>query len=223
MNPFLSDNVTNVITITEEEFFMTYKLPELPYAYDALEPYIDEETMHLHHDKHHNTYVTNLNAAIEKHPELGEKTVEELLADFDSVPEDIKTAVRNNGGGHANHSFFWEILAPNAGGEPTGAIKEAIEETFGSFADFKEEFKAAATGRFGSGWAWLVIKDGKLAITSTANQDSPLMEGQTPVLGLDVWEHAYYLKYKNVRPDYINAFWNLINWDKVNEFYANAK
>jgi Fe-Mn family superoxide dismutase len=223
MNPFLSDNVTNVINITEEEFFMTYTLPELPYAYDALEPYIDEETMHLHHDKHHNTYVTNLNAAIEKHPELGEKTVEELLADFDSVPEDIKTAVRNNGGGHANHSFFWEILAPNAGGEPTGAIKEAIEETFGSFADFKEEFKTAATGRFGSGWAWLVIKDGKLAITSTANQDSPLMDGQTPVLGLDVWEHAYYLKYKNVRPDYINAFWNLINWDKVNEFYANAK
>lgn len=223
MNHFLSDNVTYVITITEEEFFMSYTLPDLPYAYDALEPYIDEETMHLHHDKHHNTYVTNLNAAIEKHPELGEKSVEELLADFDSVPEDIKTSVRNNGGGHANHSFFWEILAPNAGGEPTGAIKEAIEETFGSFADFKEEFKTAATGRFGSGWAWLVIKDGKLAITSTANQDSPLMDGQTPVLGLDVWEHAYYLKYKNVRPDYINAFWSVVNWDKVNEFYAKAK
>ncbi|MEQ7180799.1 superoxide dismutase [Enterococcus gallinarum] len=202
---------------------MSYTLPDLPYAYDALEPYIDEETMHLHHDKHHNTYVTNLNAAIEKHPELGEKSVEELLADFDSVPEDIKTAVRNNGGGHANHSFFWEILAPNVGGEPTGAIKEAIEETFGSFADFKEEFKTAATGRFGSGWAWLVIKDGKLAITSTANQDSPLMDGQTPVLGLDVWEHAYYLKYKNVRPDYINAFWSVVNWDKVNDFYAKAK
>lgn len=202
---------------------MSYTLPDLPYAYDALEPYIDEETMHLHHDKHHNTYVTNLNAAIEKHPELGEKSVEELLADFDSVPEDIKTAVRNNGGGHANHSFYWEILAPNAGGEPTGAIKEAIEETFGSFADFKEEFKTAATGRFGSGWAWLVIKDGKLAITSTANQDSPLMDGQTPVLGLDVWEHAYYLKYKNVRPDYINAFWSVVNWDKVNDFYAKAK
>ncbi|MCR1945399.1 superoxide dismutase [Enterococcus gallinarum] len=202
---------------------MSYTLPDLPYAYDALEPYIDEETMHLHHDKHHNTYVTNLNAAIEKHPELGEKSVEELLADFDSVPEDIKTAVRNNGGGHANHSFFWEILAPNAGGEPTGAIKEAIEETFGSFDDFKEEFKTAATGRFGSGWAWLVIKDDKLAITSTANQDSPLMDGQTPVLGLDVWEHAYYLKYKNVRPDYINAFWSVVNWDKVNDFYAKAK
>lgn len=201
---------------------MTYTLPDLPYAYDALEPYIDEETMHLHHDKHHNTYVTNLNAAIEKHPELGEKTVEEVLADFSSVPEDIQTAVRNNGGGHANHTFFWEILGPNAGGEPTGAIKEAIEETFGSFEDFKEEFKTAATGRFGSGWAWLVVKDGKLAITSTANQDSPLMDGQTPVLGLDVWEHAYYLKYKNVRPDYINAFWSVVNWDKVNEYFAKA-
>lgn len=201
---------------------MTYTLPDLPYAYDALEPYIDEETMHLHHDKHHNTYVTNLNAAIEKHPELGEKTVEELLADFSSVPEDIQTAVRNNGGGHANHTFFWEILGPNAGGEPTGAIKEAIEETFRSFEDFKEEFKTAATGRFGSGWAWLVVKDGKLAITSTANQDSPLMDGQTPVLGLDVWEHAYYLKYKNVRPDYINAFWSVVNWDKVNEYFAKA-
>lgn len=202
---------------------MSYTLPDLPYAYDALEPYIDEETMHLHHDKHHNTYVTNLNAAIEKHPELAEKSVEELLTDFDSVPEDIKTAVRNNGGGHANHSFFWEILAPNAGGEPTGAIKEAIETTFGSFDKFKDEFKTAATGRFGSGWAWLVVKDGKLAVTSTANQDSPLMEGQTPVLGLDVWEHAYYLKYKNVRPDYINAFWSVVNWDKVNEHFANAK
>ncbi|MGF1997717.1 superoxide dismutase [Enterococcus casseliflavus] len=201
---------------------MTYTLPDLPYAYDALEPYIDEETMHLHHDKHHNTYVTNLNAAIEKHPELGEKTVEELLADFSSVPEDIQTAVRNNGGGHANHTFFWEILGPNAGGEPTGAIKEAIEETFGSFEVFKEEFKTAATGRFGSGWAWLVVKDGKLAITSTANQDSPLMDGQIPVLGLDVWEHAYYLKYKNVRPDYINAFWSVVNWDKVNEYFAKA-
>ena len=201
---------------------MTYTLPDLPYAYDALEPYIDEETMHLHHDKHHNTYVTNLNAAIEKHPELGEKTVEELLADFSSVPEDIQTAVRNNGGGHANHTFFWEILGPNAGGEPTGTIKEAIEETFGSFEDFKEEFKTAATGRFGSGWVWLVVKDGKLAITSTANQDSPLMDGQTPVLGLDVWEHAYYLKYKNVRPDYINAFWSVVNWDKVNEYFAKA-
>ncbi|EMF0147956.1 superoxide dismutase [Enterococcus hirae] len=202
---------------------MTYTLPDLPYAFDALEPYIDEETMHLHHDKHHNTYVTNLNAAIEKHPELGEKTIEELLSDMDVVPTDIKTAVRNNGGGHANHSFFWKIMAPNAGGEPTGAIKEAIDEAFGDFATFKEEFKKAAAGRFGSGWAWLVMENGKLAITSTANQDSPLMEGKTPILGLDVWEHAYYLKYKNVRPDYIEAFWNVVNWEEVNNQLSTAK
>ena len=202
---------------------MTYTLPDLPYAFDALEPYIDEETMHLHHDKQHITYVTNLNAAIEKHPELGEKTIEELLSDMDAVPTDIKTAVRNNGGGHANHSFFWKIMAPNAGGEPTGAIKEAIDEAFGDFATFKEEFKKAAAGRFGSGWAWLVMENGKLAITSTANQDSPLMEGKTPILGLDVWEHAYYLKYKNVRPDYIEAFWNVVNWEEVNNRLSSAK
>ena len=202
---------------------MTYTLPDLPYAFDALEPYIDEETMHLHHDKHHNTYVTNLNAAIEKYPELGEKSVEELLSDMDAIPTDIKTAVQNNGGGHANHSFFWKIMAPNAGGEPKGEIKEAIDEAFGDFATFKEEFKKAAAGRFGSGWAWLVLEDGKLAITSTANQDSPLMTGQTPILGLDVWEHAYYLKYKNVRPDYIAAFWNVVNWDEVNKQFAAAK
>lgn len=202
---------------------MTYTLPELPYAYDALEPYIDVETMHLHHDKHHNTYVTNLNAAIEKHPELGEKSVEDLISDMNAIPEDIRTAVRNNGGGHANHTFFWEIMAPNAGGQPTGAIKEAIDETFGSFDKMKAAFKTAATGRFGSGWAWLVVNNGKLEITSTPNQDSPLMDGQTPVLGLDVWEHAYYLKYKNVRPDYIEAFWNVVNWDKVNELFAAAK
>lgn len=202
---------------------MTYTLPDLPYAYDALEPYIDKETMHLHHDKHHNTYVTNLNAAIEKYPELGEKTIEELLSDMDAIPTDIKTAVRNNGGGHANHSFFWEIMAPNAGGEPKGEIKEAINEAFGDFSSFKEEFKKAAAGRFGSGWAWLVMENGKLAITSTANQDSPLMEGKTPILGLDVWEHAYYLKYKNVRPDYIAAFWNVINWDEVNKRFEAAK
>ncbi|MCB5954643.1 superoxide dismutase [Enterococcus sp. CWB-B31] len=199
---------------------MTYTLPDLPYAYDALEPNIDSETMHLHHDKHHNTYVTNLNAAIEKYPELGEKSVEELIAAIDSIPEDIRTAVRNNGGGHANHSFFWEIMSPNGGGEPTGAIKDAIDEAFGSFDTFKEEFKAAATGRFGSGWAWLVVNNGKLEIMSTPNQDSPLMEGKTPVLGLDVWEHAYYLKYKNVRPDYIAAFWNVINWDKINKYFT---
>ena len=202
---------------------MTYTLPDLPYAYDALEPAIDVETMHLHHDKHHNTYVTNLNAAIDKHPELGEKTVEELIADIDGLPEDIRVAVRNNGGGHANHSFFWEILAPNAGGEPTGDLKEAIDASFGSFDKLKEEFKAAATGRFGSGWAWVIVEDGKLKVVSTANQDSPLMEGKTPVLGLDVWEHAYYLKYKNVRPEYIDAFWSLVNWDQANKNFLSAK
>ena len=201
---------------------MTYTLPTLPYAYDALEPHFDAETMHLHHEKHHNTYVTNLNAAIEKHPELGEKTIEALVADLANVPADIRGAVQNNGGGHANHSFFWEILAPNAGGEPTGAIKAAIDEAFGSFDAFKEQFKAAGLGRFGSGWAWLVVADGKLAITSTANQDSPLTDGATPVLGLDVWEHAYYKKYSNLRPSYVDAFWNLVNWDKVNEHFASA-
>ena len=202
---------------------MTYQLPKLPYGYDALEPYIDVETMHLHHEKHHNTYVTNLNAAIEKHPELGSKSIEELIADIDALPEDIRTAVRNNGGGHANHTFFWEIMAPKAGGEPVGELKTAIDEAFGSFTDFKAKFKAAATTRFGSGWAWLVLKDGKLEIISTPNQDSPLMEGLTPILGLDVWELAYYLNYRNVRPDYVDAFWNVVNWDKVNELYLAAK
>ena len=202
---------------------MSYSLPKLPYAYDALEPHIDELTMHLHHEKHHNTYVTNLNAAIEKHPELGEKDIDTLVAELDAVPEDIRTAVRNNGGGHANHTFFWEIMAPNAGGEPTGEIKEAIDKTFGSFDQFKTDFAAAATGRFGSGWAWLVVNDGKLEIMSTPNQDSPLTEGKTPVLGLDVWEHAYYKKYSNVRPDYIKAFWNVVNWDEVNKRYNAAK
>ena len=202
---------------------MAYTLPDLPYGYDALEPYIDVETMHLHHDKHHNTYVTNLNAAIEKYPELGEQSIEELMKNLNEVPEDIRTAVRNNGGGHANHSFLWKIMAPNAGGEPTGAIKDAIDQAFGSFEKMKEEFKTAATGRFGSGWAWLVLNNGKLEITSTANQDSPLTDGKTPIIGLDVWEHAYYLKYKNVRPDYIAAFWDVVNWDQANENLANAK
>ena len=202
---------------------MAYTLPDLPYGYDALEPYIDVETMHLHHDKHHNTYVTNLNAAIEKYPELAEQSVEELVTNLNEVPEDIRTAVRNNGGGHANHSFFWKIMAPNAGGAPTGAIKEAIDEAFGSFEKMKEEFKTAATGRFGSGWAWLVLNNGKLEITSTANQDNPLTDGKTPIIGLDVWEHAYYLKYKNVRPDYIAAFWDVVNWDQANENLAATK
>ncbi|MFC4651928.1 superoxide dismutase [Lactococcus nasutitermitis] len=205
---------------------MTYTLPELPYAYDALEPFFDEETMRLHHDKHHNTYVTNLNAAIEKHPELFDKTVKELVADLANVPEDIRGAVRNNGGGHLNHSQFWLWLRPNTDGSSNHAdaeIGDAIAKEFGNFEAFKAEFKAAATGRFGSGWAWLVVdKDGKLKITSTANQDNPITDGLTPVLGLDVWEHAYYLKYRNVRPDYIEAFFNLVNWDKVNELYAAA-
>ncbi|MEG0255866.1 MAG: superoxide dismutase [Vagococcus sp.] len=202
---------------------MTYTLPELPYAYDALEPHIDELTMKLHHDKHHNTYVTNLNAAIEKHPELGSKSIEELVTNLNDVPEDIRMAVRNNGGGHANHTFFWEIMGPNGGGEPTGAIKGAIESAFGSYEDFKTAFQAAAVGRFGSGWAWLVDNDGKLEIMSTPNQDSPLTEGKTPLLGIDVWEHAYYKKYSNVRPDYIKAFYNVINWDEVNKRYAAIK
>nr|WP_321293596.1 superoxide dismutase [uncultured Trichococcus sp.] len=202
---------------------MAFTLPALPYAYDALTPYIDEETMHLHHEKHHNAYITNVNAALEKHPELADKTIEELLADLNSIPEDIRTAVRNNGGGHANHSLFWTVLAPNAGGEPTGVVKDGIEEAFGSFDAMKEKFSAAAAGRFGSGWAWLVVSDGKLEITSTPNQDSPISEGKTPILGLDVWEHAYYLNYKNVRPEYIKAFWNLVNWDEVNRRLAATK
>lgn len=202
---------------------MTYQLPKLPYAYDALEPTIDEETMHLHHEKHHNTYVTNLNAALEKHPELPEKSIEDLLAGINEVPADIRQAVINNGGGHANHSFFWKIMTPNGQESPVGELKEAIDATFGSFDEFKAQFKAAAASRFGSGWAWLVVDNGKLAIISTPNQDSPLMEGKTPVVGLDVWEHAYYLNYRNVRPNYIDAFWNVVNWEQANENYLAAK
>ncbi len=201
---------------------MAHQLPPLPYDYAALEPNIDEQTMRIHHDKHHAAYVTNLNAALEKAPNLQDKSIEELLSDIGSVPEDIRTAVRNNGGGHANHTLFWEIMGPNGGGEPTGAIGEAITSTFGSFSAFKEQFAKAATTRFGSGWAWLVSKNGTLSITSYPNQDSPLMEGQVPILGLDVWEHAYYLKYQNRRPDYITAWWNAINWDAVNERFSKA-
>lgn len=202
---------------------MTYTLPDLPYAYDALEPTIDEETMHLHHDKHHAGYVTKTNKALENHPELAKLSIEDLMKKLDSVPEDIKTAVRNNGGGHANHSLFWEILSPNGGGEPTGELADAINKTFGDFESFKEEFSAAATGRFGSGWAWLVVSDGKLDVINTLNQDSPYSEGKTPILGLDVWEHAYYLNYQNKRPEYVKAFWNVVNWDEVAKRYSNAK
>lgn len=200
---------------------MAIILPELPYAYDALEPYIDAETMTLHHDKHHATYVANANAALEKHPELGDD-LEVILAELDKIPADIRQAVINNGGGALNHSLFWELLSPEKQ-EPTADVLAAIEEAFGSFEDFKTAFTQAATTRFGSGWAWLVVnKDGKLEVTSTANQDTPLSEGKKPILGLDVWEHAYYLKYHNVRPDYIKAFFDIINWAKVAELYQAA-
>ena len=202
---------------------MAFELPQLPYAYDALEPHIDKETMNIHHTKHHNTYVTNLNAAIEGNQDLQNKSIEELVANLDAVPEAIRTAVRNNGGGHANHSLFWTILSPTGGGAPTGELADAISAKFGSFDAFKEEFAKAATTRFGSGWAWLVVNNGELEVTSTPNQDSPLSEGKTPVLGLDVWEHAYYLNYQNRRPDYIGAFWNVVNWEEVAKRYAAAK
>lgn len=202
---------------------MAFELPELPYAYDALEPHIDKETMNIHHTKHHNTYVTKLNDAVAGKADLESKSVEDLVANLDAVPEDIRTAVRNNGGGHANHSFFWKTLSPDGGGAPTGELADAISAEFGSFDTFKEKFAAAAAGRFGSGWAWLVLNNGKLEITSTPNQDSPLSEGKTPILGLDVWEHAYYLKYQNKRPDYISAFWNVVNWSAVNDLYTAAK
>ncbi|HBJ9294507.1 TPA: superoxide dismutase [Listeria monocytogenes] len=202
---------------------MTYELPKLPYTYDALEPNFDKETMEIHYTKHHNTYVTKLNEAVAGHPELASKSVEELVANLDSVPEDIRGAVRNHGGGHANHTLFWSILSPNGGGAPTGNLKAAIESEFGTFDEFKEKFNAAAAARFGSGWAWLVVNDGKLEIVSTANQDSPLSDGKTPVLGLDVWEHAYYLKFQNRRPEYIDTFWNVINWDGANKRFDAAK
>jgi superoxide dismutase, Fe-Mn family len=198
---------------------MPYELPPLPYAHNALEPFIDEQTMQIHHGKHHQTYVNNLNAALEKYPEHQGKPIEQLIADLNAIPEDIRTAVRNNGGGHANHTFFWTIMAPNAGGVPTGRIAEAIDAKFGSFDGFKEAFAKAATTRFGSGWAWLIKSGNGVDVTSTANQDSPLMEGKTPLLGIDVWEHAYYLKYQNKRPDYIAAWWNVVNWDAVNKAF----
>lgn len=201
---------------------MAIILPDLPYAYDALEPQIDKETMTLHHDKHHATYVANANAALEKHPEIGEDLVA-LLSDVSAIPEDIRQALINNGGGHLNHALFWELLSPEKT-EITSEVASAIDEAFGSFDAFKEKFTAAATGRFGSGWAWLVVnKEGKLEVTSTANQDTPISEGKQPILGLDVWEHAYYLNYRNVRPNYIKAFFEIINWKKVDELYKAGK
>jgi superoxide dismutase, Fe-Mn family len=200
-----------------------FKLPPLPYAFDALEPYIDAKTMEIHHDKHHGTYVNNLNKALEGHADLQKLSIEELLRGIERVPETIRTAVRNNGGGHANHSMFWTIMKKGGGGEPKGAVAEAITSAFGSFADFKAKFNDAATKRFGSGWAWLLMSGGKLVIESAANQDSPLMESKKPVMGLDVWEHSYYLKYQNRRPEYIEAWWNVVNWDQINQNLAAAK
>lgn len=203
---------------------MPHELPPLPYGYDALEPNIDARTMEIHYTKHHQGYVNNLNAALEKHPELDKKSVEDLLKDLNSIPEDIRTAVRNNGGGHANHSMFWPTMSPDGGGEPEGELADAIISTFGSFSDFKDQFSKAAAGRFGSGWAWLCLdRGGKLTITSTPNQDNPLSDGLRPVFGLDVWEHAYYLKYQNRRPEYISAWWNVVNWKQVAKNYSAAK
>ena len=200
---------------------MAHELPPLPYPYDALEAAIDQQTMQIHHDKHHATYVNNLNAALEKYPDLQGKSPEELIKDLNSVPEDIRTAVRNNGGGHVNHTMFWQIMGPN-GGEPSGALAEAIKSQFGSLDDFKKQFQEAGAKRFGSGWVWLVKDGGALKITSTANQDNPIMEGQTPILGNDVWEHAYYLRYQNLRPKYLEAWWNVVNWDEVNKRFQSA-
>ena len=202
---------------------MAYEVPALPYDYAALEPHIDAETMKLHHDKHHQAYVNNLNAAIEKHPDLAKHAAEDLLRNLNNIPEDIRTAVRNNGGGHVNHTMFWSIMKPGGGGEPTGKIAEQIKKDFGDFATFKTQFNQAAAKQFGSGWGWLIWDGGKLAITTSANQDSPLSQGKYPILGNDVWEHAYYLKYQNRRPDYLAAWWNTANWDEINKRFEQAQ
>ena len=201
-----------------------FKLPDLPYAFNALEPHIDAKTMEIHHDKHHAAYTNKLNEALEKHAPLQSKSIEELLRSIDTIPEDIRGAVRNNGGGYANHALFWEIMSPNGGGEPGGALGDAIKQKFGSFQDFRAKVSNAGATQFGSGWAWLVVDgSGKLDVYSTPNQDSPYMKGHTPILGVDVWEHAYYLKYQNRRPDYLEAWWNTVNWDEVAKRYASAK
>lgn len=202
---------------------MAFEVPPLPYAYEALEPHIDSQTMHLHHDKHHQAYVTNLNAALEKAPELQGKSAEDILRNLNAVPEAVRTAVRNNGGGHVNHSMFWAIMGPNAGGTPTGAIADAIKNTFGDFAQFQEKFNDAGLKQFGSGWAWLALGNGGLQVVATPNQDSPLSQGLHPIMGNDVWEHAYYLKYQNRRGDYLKAWWNVVNWAEINKRYAAAK
>jgi superoxide dismutase, Fe-Mn family len=202
---------------------MAFVLPPLPYAFDALEPSIDALTMEIHHDRHHNTYVTNLNGAIEKHPELADRTIEQLLGDLDAVPEDIRAVVRNSGGGHLNHSIFWTIMGPGGGGDPTGAVADAIEDAFGGFAAFKDAVTKAAVGQFGSGWGWAFLSDGKLTVKGFPNQDNPISQGGAPILGVDVWEHAYYLKYQNKRPDYVAAWWNTVNWAAVNDRLAAAR
>jgi len=202
---------------------MAYTLPPLPYPNNALEPYIDAMTMEIHHDRHHKAYVDNVNKALEGHPNLANKPIEQLLREINQVPENIRTAVRNNGGGHANHTMFWEIMKPKGGGKPAGGLDEAIRSTFTDFGSFQQQLKQAAMGRFGSGWAWLVFANGKLQITSTANQDSPFMDNQRPILGIDVWEHAYYLKYQNKRADYIDAWWNTLNWQAIGKRFAEAK
>jgi Fe-Mn family superoxide dismutase len=199
---------------------MAHQLPPLPYDFAALEPHIDAQTMQIHHGKHHATYVNNLNAALEKHPDLQSKSIEDLVRDLSKVPEDIRTAVRNNGGGHLNHSMFWQIMGPKGGGAPSGALGDAIKSAFGSFDSFKEQFAKAGVGRFGSGWAWLIVTGGKLSIESTPNQDNPIMEGKKAIAGLDVWEHAYYLKYQNRRADYITAWWNVVNWAEVGKRFG---
>jgi Fe-Mn family superoxide dismutase len=200
-----------------------FSLPELPYEYNALEPHIDARTMEIHHQKHHGTYVTKLNEAIEKHAEWQGKSIEELLRSIDDLPDSIRTVVRNNGGGHANHSLFWEIMSPNGGGDPTGGVGEAIQSAFGDFNAFREKFAAAAAGRFGSGWVWLIASGGGVELVDLPNQDNPLMQGSTPILGLDVWEHAYYLNYQNRRPDYVKAWWNVVNWAAVEKRFQAAK
>ena len=199
---------------------MAHEVPPLPYDYNALEPHIDEQTMRIHHDKHHAAYVTNLNAALEKHPNLQQKSIDDLIRGINTVPEETRTAVRNNGGGHSNHTMFWELMGPGKGGAPAGALGAAINSAFSTFDSFKEQFAKAGAGRFGSGWVWLIDAGGKLVIESSANQDSPLMEGKKAILGLDVWEHAYYLKYQNRRPDYITAWWNVVNWDAVSKRFG---
>jgi len=202
---------------------MAFELPQLPYAFDALEPHIDARTMEIHHDRHHATYVTNLNGAVDKHPELGDQSIEQLLGNLDAVPEDVRTVVRNNGGGHFNHSIFWEIMGPGGGGDPTGDIADAINDAFGDFASFKDAVSKAGIGQFGSGWGWAYLSGGKLTVKGFPNQDNPISQGGVPILGVDVWEHAYYLKYQNKRPDYVAAWWNTVNWAAVNQRLAAAR